>query len=330
MTAATDSLAKPVPQAMSLRGRLPRIVRRFAVWLTLALLLVVGTIMSPVFLTPSNLLNVLGQSSIVGIAAIGTTYVGLLGGVDVSNAAVLTAAAVAAAAVMQGRDGAILPALAVAIVLGALVGFLNGLLIARWRVNPLILTLGVGAAILGATELYTGGTDLGNVATGFTDALGGRIGAVPILGLVFLALAALGILIQRTTVFGSRLYLVGANPRAAALSGVQVNAVIIGAYVASGITASLAGLAFLARSGPPSDFTGMGLEFQVLAAIVLGGTTFAGGIGGIGGTVAGALALALSFNLVNIIGLGTGGQLIVQGAVIVGIAALYSLVRPRQ
>ena len=168
----------------------------------------------------------------------------------------------------------------------------------------------------------------GGVSASSADSMP-HLAKLPTLGVIFLALAAAGIAIERTTTFGARLFLVGANPRAATLSGVRVNAVVIGAYAASGLTASLAGLAFLARSGPPSTFTGMGREFQVLAAVVLGGTTFAGGVGGVAGTVAGAFALAVSFNLVNIIGLATGGQLIVQGAVIVGVASLYSLLRPR-
>jgi len=151
----------------------------------------------------------------------------------------------------------------------------------------------------------------------------GRIGIVPVLTLVFGAVVLAGLFVQTRTVLGRRVYLVGANPRAAQLSGVPVTRTRVTVFAISGLCAALAGLALLARSGVSSTFAGQGFEFDALAAVVLGGTTFAGGRGGIGGTVAGVLILAVSFNLVNILGLPFDLELLVKGGIIFGVAALH-------
>jgi ribose/xylose/arabinose/galactoside ABC-type transport system permease subunit len=147
------------------------------------------------------------------------------------------------------------------------------------------------------------------------------------LATLFSLIAVVGLFVQRRTSFGRRLYLVGANPRAAYLSGIAVRGTLIGAYAVSGVVAALAGLALLARAGLPTDFTGMGLHFQALAAVVLGGTTFEGGRGGVEGTIAGVLILAVSFALVTIMGLSLGVQLLVRGGVICAAGALYALLQ---
>jgi ribose transport system permease protein len=320
MTARTEVGLRASPRWALLRTTLTRQI----VWIALLALVVVASLLSPAFLTPVNLLNVVRQASVVGIAAVGLTCVVLVRGVDVSIAGVITASATLAAGIMNGSDGNIPLAVAASIVLGLGVGLFNGVLVTR-NVHPFILTLGVGVALLGVTQLYTGGTSLGDPAPSFRSVLNARVGPMPVLAMVFLAIGAIGILVLRWTPFGHRLVLVGANPRAAYLSGIRVDAHTIAAYVISGLTAGLAGLALLARSGPPSNFTGMGLEFEALAAVILGGTTFAGGIGGVAGSVAGALALVLAFNIVNILGFPFSAQQLVRGAVIIVIAAIYAM-----
>jgi len=306
--------------------RLPIAPARIGLVLAIVGLCLVAGWLSPGFLTPNNLLNVVRQASVVGVAAIGLTFVVLVRGVDVSVAGVITVVATIATGVMNGSDANIPLAVAVAIVLGLAIGTFNGLLASR-GVHPFILTLGVGVALLGLTQLFTGGTSLGNPAPSFRSVLNARIGPVPVLAIVFFVLAGIAALVHGRTTFGRRIVLVGANPLAARLSGVSVNRYVILAYATSGLTAALAGLVLLARSGPPSNFTGMGLEFQALAAVILGGTSFAGGKGGVWGSVAGALAMALALNLVNILGLPFSAQQIVQGAVIILIAAAYAAVR---
>ncbi|MDF2782541.1 MAG: rbsC 2, partial [Geminicoccaceae bacterium] len=148
-------------------------------------------------------------------------------------------------------------------------------------------------------------------------------GLVPVLALAFVLIAVLGIWLQRATRFGRSLYLIGSNPAAARLAGLPIARVTVAVYALSGVCGALAGLALLARSGVSSTFAGRGLEFDVLAAVVLGGTTFEGGRGGIGGTIAGLLVLVIAFNLVNILGLDYNAQLIVKGVIIIAASALY-------
>jgi len=292
-------------------------------WLALLALVAIAALLSPGFLNPVNLLNIVRQASVVGITAVGVTLVMITGGVDLSVGAVIVLGSVLAATIMDGQDANIPLACAVVLLMGLAVGVINGVIVSRWRVPSFILTLGMATAISGITQLYTGGTAAGEVAPAFRAVFNGRIGILPVLVVVFGAVVVVGLFVQQRTVLGRRIYLVGANPRSARLSGLPVTRTRLTVFACSGTCAALAGLALLARSGVSSTFAGQGFEFDALAAVVLGGTTFAGGRGGIGGTVAGVLILAVSFNLVNILGLPIDMELLVKGAIIFGVAALH-------
>ncbi len=299
-------------------------IDRYAIWIVLLLLLAAAALLSDAFLRPSYLFNVVRQAAPVGIAAVGVTMVMVLGGVDLSVGAIISLTAVVAAVLMEGNPANIPYALAVTLLVGAVIGLANGLLIAFNRVSPFILTLGMAIAVYGITQIYSGGTARGVVAPGFREFFNHRIGGlIPVLALAFALIAALGIWVQSATRFGRSLYLIGSNAAAARLAGLPVARVTVTAYMVSGVCAALAGVALLARSGVSSTFAGRGLEFDVLAAVVLGGTTFEGGRGGIGGTIAGLLVLVIAFNLVNIVGLDYNAQLIVRGGIIIAASALY-------
>jgi ribose/xylose/arabinose/galactoside ABC-type transport system permease subunit len=315
--------ATPVPgtAATGLRRRLP--LGSLGLWLGLVGLMAIAALLSPGFLSPVNLFNIVRQASVVGIAAVGVTLVMVTGGVDLSVGAVIVFGSVLAATIMSGQDGNIPLACAAVLLMGLVVGLLNGTIVARWRVPSFILTLGMATAISGVTQLYTGGTAAGEVAPAFRAVFNGRIGIVPVPALIFGLVVLAGLFVQLRTVVGRRIYLVGANPRAALLSGVPVTRTRLTVFAVSGLCAALAGLVLLARSGVSSTFAGQGFEFDALAAVVLGGTTFAGGRGGIGGTVAGVLILAVSFNLVNILGLPYAIELLVKGGIIFGVAAVH-------
>lgn len=299
-------------------------------WLALLLIIAITAWVSPNFIQPMNFLNVIRQATVVGIASVGVTLVMITGGVDLSIGAVISFAAVLAATLMQGEVANIPLAVSAALLMGVIVGFANGLLVARWRLPPFILTLGMATVVLGITQLYTGGTAAGVVAREFREVLNARVGPMPVLVMVFALIVVVGLIVQNRTNFGRRLYLVGANPAAARLSGVPVRRTLILAYTISGLTAAIAGLALLARSGVSSTFAGQGFEFDVLAAVILGGTTFEGGRGGIGGTIAGVLILAITFSLVNILGLDFNMEMIVKGGIIFGVAALHVMSQRRE
>ena len=306
-------------------------VERSAIWVVLLALLGVAALFSDAFLQPAYLLNMVRQAAPVGMAAIGVTLVMVMGGVDLSVGAVISLAAVVAAVLMEGEAGNIGYALTATLALGASIGFANGVLIAWNRVSPFILTLGTAVAVYGLTQIYSGGTARGIVAPGFREFFNQRIGGlVPVLALLFLAAALIAALVQRTTRFGRSLYLVGSNPRAAHLAGVPAARLTVATYTLSGLLAALGGIALLARSGVSSTFAGRGFEFDALAAVVLGGTTFEGGRGGVGGTVAGLLVLFVAFNLVNILGLNYNVQRIVAGVIIIVASAVYTYLTSRR
>lgn len=302
-------------------------LERYAIWVVLLGLLAVAAALSPHFLNPVYLLNLVRQASPAGIVSVGVTLVMVLGGVDLSVGAIMSLAAVLAAGWMAGENGNILPAVLGTVAVGMAIGLVNGLLLSRRTIPPLILTLGMATVVQGLNLLYTRGTAYGAVAPAFRSFVNQRIGVVPVLVLIFAGLAALGAVLLRTTPFGRMVYLVGGNAEAARLAGIPVARVTVLAYVLSGAFAALAGLALLGRSGVSSNFAGQGFEFDALSAVVLGGTTFEGGRGGVGGTIAGVLVLFLSFNLVNLLGLSYHAQLIGKGLIIVGATSLYALIR---
>lgn len=306
----------------------PRWLEAQAIWLVLLALFAVAALLSEAFLRPNYLFNIVRQVAPVGIAAVGVTFVMILGGVDLSVGAVISLAAVVCAVLMDGQAANIAPALLITCLVGAAIGCANGVLIAFNRVSPFILTLGMAIAVFGVTQIYSGGTARGVVAPGFRDFFNQRLGGhLPVLALAFIVLAVLGIALQRYTRFGRSLYLVGSNRQAALLSGLPIARLTVITYTLSGLFGALAGIALLARSGVSSTFAGRGLEFDVLAAVVLGGTTFEGGRGGVGGTVAGVLVLVLAFNLVNIVGLDYNMQLVVKGCIIIMASALYGYLK---
>jgi ribose/xylose/arabinose/galactoside ABC-type transport system permease subunit len=298
---------------------------RWAIVGVLAVLYLLAIALSDAFLEPVYIGNILRQATPVGIAAIGTTLVMILGCVDLSIGAIISFSAVLCAVLMSGEARNVPLALVATLAVGAALGAFNGLLVVFNRSSSFILTLGSALAIYGLTEIYSGGTARGMVAPDFREFFNHRIGDVlPVLALALLGLAALLEWLLRTTRFGRQIYLIGSNREAARLAGLPVAGVTFACYVLSGLFAALGGIAVLARSGVSSTFTGRGFEFDALAAIVLGGTVFSGGRGTVVGTVAGTLVLFIAFNLVNILGFNYNLQLVLKGAIIILASAVYA------
>ena len=298
---------------------------RWAILYVLALLYLIAAALSDAFLEPAYVGNILRQAAPVGIAAIGTTLVMILGCVDLSIGAIISFSAVLCPVLMAGSPDNVPMAVAGTLAVSAALGAVNGTLVVFNRSSSFILTLGTALAIYGLTQVFSGGTARGIVAPGFREFFNQRLGDVlPVLALCLLGLAALLEVLLRTTRFGRQIYLIGSNREAARLAGLPAARVTLICYVVSGLFAGLGGIAVLARSGVSSTFTGRGFEFDALAAIVLGGTVFSGGRGTVIGTVAGVLVLFIAFNLVNILGLNYNLQLVLKGAIIIGASAAYA------
>jgi ribose/xylose/arabinose/galactoside ABC-type transport system permease subunit len=319
------------PAPLSARGvSLVDILERWAIWLVLLTLLLLAAMLTDAFTRPSYLFGILRQAAPVGIAAVGVTVVMIMRGIDLSVGAVISLTAVTAAILMDGSAANLPLALAVTLAAGAAIGLVNGTIVTLTRASPFIVTLGMALVILGVTQIFSGGTARGVVAPGFREAFNYRIGdLVPVIAVVFVVVAAVFALVLRHTVFGRMVYLIGSNPFAARLAGLPVAKVTLAAYALSGLLAAFAGIMLLARTGVSGTLAGRGYEFDVLAAVVLGGTAFEGGRGTIGGTVAGVLVLILAFNLVNILGLSFHVQLMIKGAIIILVSAAYAALRAR-
>jgi ribose/xylose/arabinose/galactoside ABC-type transport system permease subunit len=311
--------------------RLPAVaLDRYAIWIVLVVLLLGAGLVSDAFFKVNYLANLLRQATPIGITAVGVTFVMILRGVDLSVGAIISMCVVLSALLMDGKPENLVFALVATCLVGAAIGLVNGLLIALGRVSAFILTLGISIVVYGLVQMTTGGTARGVVSPGFREALNARIeGVFPVLALCLLAAVAVGLFIQSRTRFGRYLYLIGANPDAAHISALPITAVTVTAYTLSGLFAAFGGLALLARAGVSGTNTGLGYEFDVLAAVVLGGTTFAGGRGGVGGTLAGVLVLFVALNLANVAGLPYATQLAIKGVIIIAASAAHSWVGRR-
>jgi ribose/xylose/arabinose/galactoside ABC-type transport system permease subunit len=309
--------------------RLPSL-ERAAVWIVLIVLLLLAGLASDAFFKLNYLTNLVRQAAPVGITAVGVTFVMLLRGVDLSVGAIVSMSAVVCALVMDGKPENLVLGVVAASACGAAVGLANGLLIAHGKVSSFILTLGMSIVVYGLVQMGTGGTARGIVSPGFREVVNSRIGGVlPVLVVCLLAAVAIGIFLQSRTRFGRSVYLIGANPDAARLAGLPVKRVTVIAYIVSGLFAGLGGLALLARTGVSGTNPGAGMEFDVLAAVVLGGTTFAGGRGSVGGTFAGVLVLFIALNLANVAGLPFAAQLTIKGLIIIAASAAHSWIGSR-
>jgi ribose/xylose/arabinose/galactoside ABC-type transport system permease subunit len=272
-----------------------------------------------------NLSNVLAQSSIVGIAAIGMTVVMIIGGFDLSVGA--TAAFAGLVAVLGfGQGGAAHMALGVfaAIASGIGIGFINGVIISRLSVNPLIATLAMASIVRGIVLIASEGTIYraeGDAASITTLALG-RWHLFPIAGIFFIAAVIVGWFLLSKMRFGHYVYAIGGNESAAKLAGVPVARMIVSTYAIVGGFAGLAGLLLLARTGSALTNAGVGLELEAITAAVIGGTRLGGGAGSISGTVLGVLLLGVIRNGLNLNGVSPFWQPFIIGCILLTTVVL--------
>lgn len=307
-------------------GLLVHTARRRWVVLTLLLATFVATWgLSPQFFQGQNIINVARQASIVGVVSVGMTFVILTGGIDLSVGSTLALSAITSAMMLGAGISPWLVILA-QVSAGSVVGLVNGLGIARMRVQPFIMTLATMAIVRGLalriTEGYPQYFDSESGLIGFFG--GAEIGPFPGPLLIFLATAAAGWVVLRYLPFGRFVYAVGGSSEAARLSGVRTGRTVVATYVISGACAGVAGIMTSARLGVGAPIAGNLVELDAIAAVVIGGTTLAGGSGGMGGTVIGALLLAVLSNVLNLLGVSPFDQQIAKGAVILVAVLLAS------
>ena len=281
-----------------------------------AIVLVVS-IMEPDFLTLNNLFNILRQVSINALIAFGMTFVILTGGIDLSVGSILALSSAFVAGLMTDGTSALIAVLA-GLIVGAVMGALNGMVISLGKVAPFIATLATMTIFRGLTLVYTDGKPITGLSQGGWFELFGRgyfwIFPVPVLTML-LAFAVLYFILKKTT-FGRYTYAIGGNEEAAKLMGIQVNKVKIMIYSLSGLMAALAGIILTSRLNSAQPTAGTSYELDAIAAVVLGGTSLSGGRGWIVGTLIGALIIGTLNNGLNLLGVSSFFQLVVKGLVI--------------
>ncbi len=282
----------------------------------LAGLCVLLTILTPHFLTVSNLLNVLEQTSINAIVAVGMTFVIVSGGIDLSVGSIVALAGVVLASALR-HDWPVAAAVPVALAVGSACGLANGLLVTAGRLPPFIATLGMMSVARGLALMWAEGRPISGFDEGFRVIATGRIAMVPASALVMLGVYAIGQVVLSRTVFGRHVYAIGGNEEASRLSGVPVYREKAAVYALSGACAGLASIVLTARLNSAQPTAGVMYELDAIAATVIGGTSLLGGQGTLGGALIGALIMGVLRNGLNLLNVSAFFQQVVIGAVII-------------
>ena len=293
-------------------------------------LLVAIAIITPSFYGEANIANVLRQVGILGIVAVGQTLVILGGGVDLSVGAVMSLALVTAAVVTQGRDANVPLAVVVTLALALVIGTVNGLLVTWRRVPPFVATLATLLLVQGAILAWTRGALSGSIPPALGTLGSARLGPITSSVALFAIVAVAAAFVLRRGTFGRSLYALGLNREAARLSGIRVDRVTFLTYIVSALCAAVGGLLFAGYVGYVDRYVGQGLNLDSIAAVVVGGTSFAGGRGGIAGTVVGVLLLAVLVNVVFVANVPEAMQLVLKGLLIVGAVVMYQVSQARR
>lgn len=301
----------------------------YGIYIFLVLLVIIATFISPEFFNPQNLKDILNQSAALGIVAIGQTFVILIGGggLDLSVGSVMATVAVIMAHNTEGQNALFFPVLGVCILFGLIIGCINGLLITKRKVQPFMATLGMMIIVQGIRFIYTKGMPKGNFPP-IQRFLGtGDVGPIPASIISLIVMLVIAWFVLRKTTFGRKIYAIGGNIQTARLCGYNTDLIIIGVFMISGFMATLAGVYLGGWIGISDNWVGKGYELDSIAAVVMGGTTFEGGRGGVVGTIVGVLIVMMLFNIVLLVGLPVQAQYIVKGVVIILATSFYASFR---
>ena len=287
--------------------------------LGLVLLIAVVSVLNPSFLSVKNIMNILRQTSVNAVIAAGMTFVILTGGIDLSVGSILgISGAVCASLLVSGQN--VVVAVIAALLVGAAVGFINGFVISKGKLQPFIATLATMTILKGLTLVYTNGNPItlgsNELAMSFGKIGGGTIFGIPTPAMIMMIVFMVCYYILHNTKMGRYTYALGSNEEATKLSGLNTDKIKIWVYTISGILASVAGIIITSRLYSAQPTAGAGYELDAIAAVVLGGTKLAGGKGKITGTIIGALIIGVLSNALNILDVSSYYHTMVNGGVI--------------
>ncbi len=323
------SAAAPAAGGLVTRERMAAFIRKYLIVFIFLGMCVLLAVFSPnnSFLKPQNLINVVRQISVIGLLAIGVMLCIIALGIDLSLGSVLGFSAVVTASLVQQPDwkealypGTQLPAFIAVLAglgVGITLGAVNGSLIATFRIPPFIATLGMMTIARGLAYIYSNGRPVSTLRSEFLFIGGGDILGIPVPILVFGTVILLTHLMLNNTRFGRHVYAIGGNETAARVSGVNLGRTKILIYTFSGLMAGLGGVMLTARVQSATPGLGLGFELDAIAAAVIGGTSFAGGIGTVWGTVVGALIIGVMNNGLDLLNVSPFYQQVVKGVIII-------------
>ncbi|WP_254004814.1 ABC transporter permease [Pleomorphomonas sp. NRK KF1] len=306
------------------------LIQDYGIFLAFLILAAILSVSNEFFLTPGNISNVLLQTSINGVLAIGMTFVILTGGIDLSVGSVVALAGIVSAsfattsstAAIYGAPYPVAIPLAVGVAVGVACGALSGLIVSYFSVPAFVTTLGMLSAARGLTLIYGGGRPVPALTPEFRWIGTGHVLGIPAPVVILAAVFGLAWWILARTRFGRYIYAVGGNAHAAKTSGIDVIRIRFAVYVISAGLAGLAGMLLSARTGSALPQAGIAYELDAIAAVVIGGTSLSGGVGRITGTLIGALIIGVMNNGLDLMGIQSYYQQVLKGALIVGAVML--------
>ena len=303
-------------------------IQRLLPFLTLIALFVGLSIASPHFLTPTNIGSVIRQTAVLNIMALGMTMIIIAGGIDLSVGAILALSGLLGCRLMAAGYPIWL-GLCVGVLVGALCGLANGLMTAKLKINPFIVTLGTMGIYRGVSLILSGGLGVHSLPKGFSYLGEGSVFGIPFVLLVLMACAAAVHVLLEHTRMGRYAFAIGSNPDAAFYAGIPVSFHTSAIYAAGGLLAGLAGMIEASRLMTAQPTAGQGYELQAIAAVVIGGGSLRGGAGSVVGTLIGAFIMGLLSNGSDLLGISPYVQQALIGAVII-LAVLLDELRKRR
>ncbi|MEX2442699.1 MAG: ABC transporter permease [Alkalispirochaeta sp.] len=307
-------------EATTMKEKLTPILKNYGMIIAFVLVCLVMWALTPHFLTPTNLLNVVRQSSIIGVMAVGVTFVILSGGIDLSVGSVMAVSGMIAAGTMQNGGGIFL-GIVVALGVGIAAGLVNGFLVTKGGITPFVVTLGMMSIARGATLIYSKGYPISGFSETFRFIGGGDILGIPFPIIIFFLVVLAGWAVLTQTRLGRYTYAIGGNEETVKLSGINSDFFKTMVYVISGATAAISALILTSRLNSAGPTAGLTYELTVIAAVVIGGTSLSGGRGSVWGSLIGALLIAVINNGMNLMGISPYFQELVRGVII--ILAVY-------
>ncbi len=299
-------------------------MREVGIIIAFILLLIVLSILSPnAFAKPANLINILKQASINGILAMGMMFVIVSGGIDLSVGSIVALTGVVAASFAHPGEYPLIVPIILSMVIGSLVGLVNGISVAVGTIPPFIVTLGMMTIVRGLALIAANGQPVFGITKVFERISGGFLfNSIPHLVVYFIIVTIICAFVITRTVFGRRVYAIGGNETAAKVSGINVNKIKIAVYTISGFLAGLSGLLLASRLISGSPTSGQSYELDAIAAVIIGGVSMSGGAGKWYGVVIGALLIAVIGNGLDILNVSSHFQLIIKGSIIIGAVLL--------